>query len=421
MQSDTCSLTNIGRVRKQNEDNMGYAATPNGDVFVVCDGMGGHVGGKVASSIAVESLIEYFNTERKTDIYHALDESIRYANRKIYERAMQEPSLKGMGTTLVMAVIQEDKTYIAHVGDSRIYLLSDNCLYRVTSDHSMVQQMVDKGILTPKEAETHPKKNIISKALGLSEDIEPEIAPEPLLLKNGDVLLLCSDGLSDMVNDITIHSVLMKYPNVKQAGDELIRLALEAGGKDNITLHLIKVTNSNYKKSIFIDKSPVPVCAGNSYESTPAEYPNPGETGDGHSGKKKHGQKRWLYLVVLLVAGLLVVFAYNFFKKPQNKPTPEKSKSWELYGNKEKNTKDTLIKTFSDTNSLYKFLKDSAVYKNGEDSTVQLNITIAGDSGFVSVYAKLSSDEKLLLKEDKLLEKMKPFRQPVQKRDTVKK
>ena len=260
VKTDTCSISDTGLIRKENEDNMGYAATPNGDVFVICDGLGGHAGGKVASSVAVESIVDYFSREKKENVYHAIDEAIRYANQKIIEKAREEPALEGMGTAIVLTVIQEDKTYIAHVGDSRIYLFSDNCLYRVTTDHSLVQQMVDSGMLTPEEAETHPKKNIISRALGITENVDPEIAQDPLLLKNGDVLLMCTDGLSDMLDDQTIHSVLMKHDNVRNAGDELLKLALEAGGKDNITFHLIKITKSNHKESVFVDKSYKPVC-----------------------------------------------------------------------------------------------------------------------------------------------------------------
>ena len=131
--------------------------------------MGGHVGGKVASSIAVDSIIEFFNKERKPEIVQAMIDGIKFANSRIFLKAQEDATLSGMGTTLALLVIQEDKTFIAHVGDSRIYLLSNDHLYRVTKDHSMVQQMIDGGIITPEEAENHPKKNIISRALGLKE------------------------------------------------------------------------------------------------------------------------------------------------------------------------------------------------------------------------------------------------------------
>ena len=310
MQEDTCMLTDTGRVRKQNEDNMGYAETPNGDVFVVCDGMGGHVGGKVASSIAVDAIMEYFGSEKKLYITDAMDEAIRYANRKIFEKAEAEPELSGMGTTIVLVVIQEDKTYIAHVGDSRIYLFSNNKLYRVTKDHSHVQQLIDIGAITPEEAETHPKKNIILKALGIQADVEPEVAPEPLLLKNGDTLLLCSDGLSDMVNDSTIESVLQKGNDVKKTGDELLQLALNAGGKDNITLQLVRITNSNYKESVFVDKTNKPAPKPEDTD-TDEKTPVPEEPGLPPVEEKKSLLKKLLGRKGLLfgIAGLIIVVA----------------------------------------------------------------------------------------------------------------
>jgi len=254
IQNDTCSLTHVGKIRKNNEDNFGYAETPNGDVFVVCDGMGGHVGGQIASAIAVESIIEFLNKEKKLCITSAMSEAIKLANSNIRRKALEKPELKGMGTTVVLLVIQKDRVYIAHVGDSRIYLLSNHKLYRLTKDHSYVQDMVDNKLITPKEAETHSKKNIITRALGIKADVEPEVEEEPLLLKNGDTLLLCSDGLTDMINDETIESELNKQDSVKEAGKILIDLALQAGGKDNITLQLIRISKSNNKKSIFKNK-----------------------------------------------------------------------------------------------------------------------------------------------------------------------
>jgi serine/threonine protein phosphatase PrpC len=141
--NDVASLTDVGKVREANEDNLGFAQTPNGDVFVVCDGMGGHVGGQVASTIAVESVIEYFSSEEKPNIFIAINEAIIYANRRIIEKWAEQPELKGMGTTLVLIVIQNGELYLGHVGDSRAYLFTDDKLHRITKDHSYVQGLVD--------------------------------------------------------------------------------------------------------------------------------------------------------------------------------------------------------------------------------------------------------------------------------------
>lgn len=255
IQKDTVSITNVGRVRKNNEDNLGFAETPNGNVFVICDGMGGHVGGQIASDIAVNSIIHYFSSDYKPNILQAMNEAIRLANRNIYNKTIEKPELKGMGTTIVLLVVQDDKIYIGHVGDSRIYLLSDQKLYHLTKDHSYIQNLFDRGILTADELHTHPRKNEITKALGLKPDVEPEIAPEPLKLKNGDLIMMCSDGLSDMVDDHNIHRIMNSNKSVKQIGSELLQQALEGGGKDNITIQLIRISDSNYKQSVFVDKS----------------------------------------------------------------------------------------------------------------------------------------------------------------------
>ncbi len=255
IQTDAASITHKGLVRKENEDNMGYAHTPNGHVFVVCDGMGGHVGGKEASQTAVNAILEFMKAKPYVNIPKAIAEAIKYANKKVYEKAQQNPSLKGMGTTVVMAVVKDDKIYIGHVGDSRIYLFTDGKLVQLTKDHSFVQKLYDMGIINEEEKRKHPRKNEITRALGLNATVTPAVPAEPLLLKNNDILLLCSDGLTDMVEDQHIARILGENPDVKQAAQKLIKAALEGGGKDNVTLQLIKITNSNYKESIYPGKT----------------------------------------------------------------------------------------------------------------------------------------------------------------------
>ena len=252
---DTAAITNVGLVRKENEDNFGYAYTNNGHVFVVCDGMGGHVGGKEASSTAVNAIMNFFSSKIFLNIPKGMEEAMKYANKAVFDKALNNTNLKGMGTTIVMVVIKEDKVYVGHVGDSRIYLLTDNNLIRLTKDHSYVQELFDRGIISNEEMRTHSRKNEITKALGLTQEVEPEVTKEPLLLKNGDTLLLCSDGLTDMVDDANIREVLITNNNVGDAAQQLLHMALTAGGKDNITMQLIKITNSNYKDSIYENKN----------------------------------------------------------------------------------------------------------------------------------------------------------------------
>jgi len=255
--NDTAAISDVGLVRKQNEDSFGYTHANNSHVFVVCDGMGGHVGGKIASETAVNAIMNFFNSNLLINIPKGMEEAIKYANKAVYEKARQNPDLKGMGTTIVLTIIKEDKVYIGYVGDSRIYLFTDNKLIRLTKDHSYVQELFNRGIITDDEMRYHSRKNEITRALGLIEDVEPEVAKNPLLLKNGDVLLLCSDGLTDMVDDTNIRQVMTTTPDVKKAAKQLLNMALSAGGKDNTTIQLIKITNSNYKESIYINQNNV--------------------------------------------------------------------------------------------------------------------------------------------------------------------
>lgn len=240
----------IGNVRTAQEDSHDIVAlTPNGDVFVVCDGMGGHVGGKQASSIAVKSIIDYLKKERYPQPVQALNDALQFANMQILGYANEHPELKGMGTTACIVLLQDSEVYIAHVGDSRIYLYlgKEKELRRITKDHSFVQTLVDAGQITDEEAEHHPNKNRILKALGIKPDLAPSV--NRVRPKNGDVFLICSDGLSGMVSDSTIRDALMQNTSIEHKGETLINLALEAGGLDNITLELIQVTNSPYTKT----------------------------------------------------------------------------------------------------------------------------------------------------------------------------
>ncbi|MCM1177780.1 MAG: Stp1/IreP family PP2C-type Ser/Thr phosphatase [Clostridium sp.] len=247
----------IGNVRTAQEDSHDLARqTPNGDLFVVCDGMGGHVGGKQASSIAVNSIMEYLGRERYSDPLTAMDEALQFANMQILGCANEYPELKGMGTTACIVLVQDTEVYIAHVGDSRIYLYlgKEKRLHRITKDHSFVQTLVDAGQITDEEAEHHPHKNRILKALG----IKPELSPSfnTVKPKAGDVFMICSDGLSGMVTDSEMCNVMSRNLALAGKGDALIDMALEAGGVDNITLELVRISSSQYEKSVFQDFNP---------------------------------------------------------------------------------------------------------------------------------------------------------------------
>lgn len=251
-------MTIVGRVRQVNEDNCTHAETPNGSLFVVCDGMGGHVGGAVASDIAVRSIAEFLSVKRD-DVRVALADSLNFANQQILGRVSEDPSLRGMGTTACIVLINSEGAWIAHVGDSRIYVYekTNKRLYRVTKDHSFVQSLVDDGLLDDRDAESHPKKNIITRALGLKNELNPEVCPTPLLLAQGDNFLICSDGLCGMIDDDLIEKILMQDSPLEDKVSELVTAANAPDkGFDNITAQLVEVLASNQNVSKHPDFNP---------------------------------------------------------------------------------------------------------------------------------------------------------------------
>lgn len=222
--------TDIGRVRKKNED----AAFIGNGLYILCDGMGGHQGGEIASNLAVDLLSAALQKEEPS--IRALLSSISKANESICQRAQADKALRGMGTTLTALWVAEDQALIAQVGDSRAYLLREGILRQCTHDHSMVAELVRMGKLTPEEARTHPHKNLVTRALGTEERVDADIFE--IVRQAADRWLLCSDGLSDQVTDAEIASILAEQ-TLYDAADTLLSLALERGGPDNITMLLM--------------------------------------------------------------------------------------------------------------------------------------------------------------------------------------
>lgn len=257
MKYSSKSITNVGKVRSANEDNFGEALTPNGHLFVVCDGMGGHVGGAEASKIAVNSMVEFFQKEVYDNVILAIDGALTFANEQIYASALSNPDLKGMGTTAVVLLIRNEECFIGHVGDSRIYLRSDGKLNRITKDHSFVQTLVDSGVIDDADAENHPNKNQILQALGIAPTVKGTICQSPILPKVGDMFLLCSDGLNGMVTDRDIEKI-MKEDNLMVTSENLITAALNGGGHDNVTATLVLIEESQHTQSRFVHFNPKP-------------------------------------------------------------------------------------------------------------------------------------------------------------------
>ena len=252
------SKTVVGLVRKANEDCIGNIATPNKsniNLRIVCDGMGGHIGGAKASNIAVKSIKEYFSNTPNPVPQVALNEAIVFANMQIFGFAQAEPEFNGMGTTCTVLLESEGLIYIAHVGDSRIYIHTDKKLYRITKDHSYVQGLVDKGEITDQQMETHPNKNQLTRALGIAAEVEVEVASKPILAKTNDSFLLCSDGLNGLINDRMINSVISTDSSLETKCNNLITMAEAAGGHDNISVDLIEVLESDHTTTQFLNKN----------------------------------------------------------------------------------------------------------------------------------------------------------------------
>lgn len=235
--------SDIGKAREINQD---YYSIPkpedNLQLFILADGMGGYNGGEIASSLATTSAKSYIETNfdkiehNKEAILELIKNAIEYANMVVFEKSKQEPNLEGMGTTLDICFIYNNKVYIGHVGDSRVYRIRGGVIRKLTKDHSYVQQLVEDGKITREEAEHHPKKNMLLKALGCTAYVEPDLRARNM--ENGDILLMCSDGLTNMVEEKQIYRVVKENPET--ATKVLVDLANEAGGYDNITVVIIK-------------------------------------------------------------------------------------------------------------------------------------------------------------------------------------
>lgn len=231
------ALSDVGKVRASNEDAYGYCL--DAGVFAVCDGMGGAAAGEVASRIAVDTLVERLCAVTSLeDRRQALEESIAAANHLVYTHSAQDASLHGMGTTLVAVAIQVGKALIGHVGDSRCYLFRAGQLKRQTDDHSLVDEQVRLGHMTQADAEHSPLRNVITRAIGTQKSVQPEITDLPL--EAGDILLLCSDGLTREVPETRITSILRGPGTIEKLCQQLIDAANDAGAHDNVTAVLIR-------------------------------------------------------------------------------------------------------------------------------------------------------------------------------------
>jgi PPM family protein phosphatase len=247
-------VTDVGKVRDHNEDAIG--SMPDIGLWVLADGMGGYNAGEVASGIAVKTIIDLVTkackTEKRSEIEAGtgymrqtivLRDAIHRANKVINQTAQSQPQCEGMGTTLVASLFYDNKVSIAHVGDSRMYRLRGNRFEQITMDHSLLQELVDRGFYSQEEAQRSTNRNYVTRALGVEANVEVEV--QEIDVQKGDYFLMCSDGLPDMVEDEDIHLTISTFGNdVRTVGEQLVKLTNDNGGRDNVSVVLVRVADS---------------------------------------------------------------------------------------------------------------------------------------------------------------------------------
>jgi PPM family protein phosphatase len=257
-------ITDEGLVRDHNEDSIGHDA--NLGLLVLADGMGGHKGGEVASAIAVDSILQDLTRELPLITTGKIDDSTGYslesmliekaikdANFKIYTAAQNNDKYEGMGTTVVVLLFYDNRITVAHVGDSRLYRIRDRLLEQMTRDHTLLQELVDRGFYTKKEANASLNKNLVTRAVGVSTSVDVDLLEDIALVD--DYYLLCSDGLTDMIADDLIEDIQLNYQNDQQKmNKELIKQAKDHGGKDNVSVMLAKVLKEFPAQSGWVSK-----------------------------------------------------------------------------------------------------------------------------------------------------------------------
>ena len=236
--------TDTGRIRDNNQDAYYFLLDEDKPLFIIADGMGGHKAGEIASNLAVEIISKNLNSDLnsndfeeeyiKEKIFNSIDE----ANNKIYNKARNEEKCSGMGTTVTLAYITDKSLYIGHVGDSRAYVFKNNKLTQITEDHSLVEELIKNGSISREEAKYHPQRNIITRAVGTAENIDIDVSIIPK--EEIEIFLLCTDGLTNMLDDDEIESFLINSENMQIACENLVNLSNDRGGYDNITVIAVK-------------------------------------------------------------------------------------------------------------------------------------------------------------------------------------
>ncbi len=238
-------MTDKGMVRSQNQDAIYISNDENIKMYIVADGMGGANAGDIASTKCIEYIKEYifenYTEKSMNEITNLLKNAIDYSNKKVYELSIQNPEYEGMGTTVIVLLIVKNKLYIAHVGDSSFFRIRKNIIRKITKDHTYVQTLIDDKTITKQEAKVHPKRHMITKVLGCEVILEPDILMKKV--EDYDYIVICTDGLTNMVNDKEIMNIVKDNDNSKISCEKLINLANERGGHDNISVIILKYIN----------------------------------------------------------------------------------------------------------------------------------------------------------------------------------
>ena len=234
-------MTDVGRRREMNQDYMFTSETAVGklpNLFIVADGMGGHKAGEYASQFTVDTMVDIIRNTEKEEPVAAIKQAVTEANRLLIKEAEADESKAGMGTTVVAATLMDKTLYAANVGDSRLYVLNQDTITQITRDHSLIEEMIRLGEMDKADAKDHPDKNIITRAVGVS----PELAIDffEIEINNGDIILLCTDGLTNMIEDEDIRRIVLSQRDIVERTEKLIETANENGGRDNITVVLLE-------------------------------------------------------------------------------------------------------------------------------------------------------------------------------------
>ena len=244
----TFSMTHIGQRREMNQDYMYTSETAVGNLpnlFLVADGMGGHAAGEYASRFTVEKLVEKIKESSQTEPVALMKEAVEQVNAMLLAEANADCTKAGMGTTIVAATVIGERLYAANVGDSRLYVINEESITQITRDHSLVEEMVRLGEMNKEDAKDHPDKNIITRAIG----VMPEVAPDffEISLKDQDMILMCSDGLTNMIDDIDIKKIVLGQRDIVEKAEKLVETANQNGGRDNITVVLVEPFSDEVK------------------------------------------------------------------------------------------------------------------------------------------------------------------------------